>query len=314
MGKVLISGATGFIGRHLVKRLLDEGWSVVALTRNRAKAINLFGRKVEVLEVDMRREFQLPEGDLLINLAGAIKARNYREFWEHNVLSVENLVKAVEGKVNYIIHASSQAAAGPSFDCKPVKEDQAKPVSFYGRSKLEGERRILSFSGDKLVLRLSAVYGPYDRGFLPAFKIIKRRVIPLVGGDSKFSIIYVEDLVEIMIRLMEKRATGIVNVATSAVTYREFSEKSCKILTGKKPAFVKVPLFMAKVMASFSLIYTLFTGEVSMVNPDKVKEIYYPCWILSTDKLKDLLGEIPNTPLQDALELTLRWYKDQGWL
>lgn len=314
MGKVIISGATGFIGRHLVERFLTQGQDVTILTRNPARAFDLFGEKVEVLKVDMRQRFQLPEGELLINLAGAIKARNYREFWEHNVLSAENLVKAAEGKIRYLIHASSQAAAGPSFDCKPVKEDQARPVSSYGRSKLEGERRISSFSGDKLILRIPAVYGPYDKGFLPAFKIIKKRVIPLVGGDSEFSIIYVSDLVEIILRLIDKKATGIVNVATSTVTYREFSERSCQILTGKKPIFVKVPLFMAKVMASFSLIYTLFTGEVSMVNPDKVREIYYPCWILSTEKLRSLLGEIPRTPFQEALNSTIQWYKKQGWL
>ncbi len=315
MRKFIITGATGFIGRHLVEELIQQGKEVVVVSRSRQKASRLFSDRVDVVEADLRHGVKLPSADVIVNLAGALTARSYRQFWEYNVLAVERLVEAARDKVDYLVHISSQAAAGPSKNCQPVDEAQEEPVSLYGRSKLEGERRAALFPGRKLILRLSAVYGPYDMGFLQAFRIIKKRVVPLVGGDSTFSIIYVRDLVRGMLKLIEKQAEGTVNISSPVpVTYRKFSGEACRILTGKKPIFLPLPLFLASAAAYVSWLPGLITGRISMINPDKIKEISYPCWILSVEKFLRLTGGVDFTPLEKGLEETLNWYKIKGLL
>jgi 2-alkyl-3-oxoalkanoate reductase len=212
--KVLVTGASGFLGGHVAEALSSRGDRVRALVRKTSNRkhletlanIELFEGSVEQVE----RVREAVDGvDAIVHCAGIVKARGLDEFFAVNVGGTSNLVEAARqrGKsLKRFVHVSSLEACGPSADGGPVPPDQENPVTAYGRSKLAAEKVVLSARGDMpvVVLRPAAIYGPRDVEILDAFKSVKRGLFPVInGGRSKTIWIYASDCAQACVRAID---------------------------------------------------------------------------------------------------------------
>ena len=205
--KALVTGATGFIGSHLVEALLDKNVEVRCLVRPNSNRRWLEDREVEYCVGDCRDYDSLPAAvsgvDCVFHLAGVVRARKYQDYFLSNSTGTRNLLQACLQKnpgLDRFVLVSSQAAAGPSPDGQPLKEsDAARPISAYGWSKLMAEKEVLEKKNDLpvVVVRPSPVYGPRDRDFHSLFKMIKLGLRPVIGREERYiHLTYVQDVVE----------------------------------------------------------------------------------------------------------------------
>jgi nucleoside-diphosphate-sugar epimerase len=215
---------------------------------------------------------------------------------------------------------SSTAAAGPSLDGNPVKEDdELHPVSAYGESKLLGEREALKFKEDfpLVIIRVGAVYGPRDEDFLPYFKSVKKGILlSQASQESWYHLCYIKDLINSFDLCIQKDLTSgeIINIANPHhITWDEFGKIVGEVL-GKKPITIRCPLFLLKMTALVLEGAAVITNKPSNFNRDKLKAIMQTSWFTDITKAKHLLSFSPRFSLKEGLQETLKWYIDQGWL
>ncbi|MCX5730703.1 MAG: NAD-dependent epimerase/dehydratase family protein, partial [Deltaproteobacteria bacterium] len=212
----LITGATGFIGTTLAGRLLGRGDEVRALVRDPAKADELRTMGAQVVRGDVSRPETLvdavPDVDAVVHLAGLVKAVTQEQLVSVNSEGTRSLaeVAARSGRPKFVL-VSSLAAAGPSVPGRPRTEtDRPAPVSAYGQSKLAAEQAVRSFATalNASIVRPPIVYGPRDKEFLPSlFQMARTGLVLKSGtGDKRYSIIHVNDLVELVIAVAERGA------------------------------------------------------------------------------------------------------------
>ena len=200
--KALVTGATGFIGSHLVEALVQRGAQVRCLVRNKRHLGWVKDFPVEFVVGNCQEKNSLKQAvkdvDQVFHLAGVTTAVKEKTYFEVNALGTENLVQAcIENntRLQKFIYLSSQAAAGPCRSGGKKKEsDPCEPVSPYGKSKLLGEELALSHSHELplLILRPCSVYGPRDKGFYALFKCLSKRIKPCLSDhDQHISLCYV---------------------------------------------------------------------------------------------------------------------------
>ncbi|HEX8911309.1 MAG TPA: NAD-dependent epimerase/dehydratase family protein, partial [Humisphaera sp.] len=231
MKTVFVTGTTGFVGSHTAQLFLELGWRVKALVRRPDKP-GLLPAGAEVVGGDLlepaayRRAL---EGcDAVLHVAGLVKARRLAEYMAVNAAGAEAVARAAGEAcpAAMFVLVSSQAAAGPARDGSPVREtDPPRPVSWYGASKLEGERLVeRAAKGPWCVVRPSVVYGPGDPGVLELFRTVQGGFAPIVaGGRTRVQLIAVADLAKVLVAACERPGlSGRRGFAAGpAVTMRE---------------------------------------------------------------------------------------------
>ena len=203
---LFLTGGTGFIGSHVAREFVSHGWRVRALVRRPSRA-GFLPSAVDVVPGDLRepsvyREY-LKGCAAVLHCAGATRGRSLEEYRRVNVEGTSAIAKtaAVACPEAMFVHVSSQAAAGPSRDGVPVQEtDAPEPVSWYGRSKLEGEQAVARHHpGPWCIVRPSIVYGAGDPGLLQMFSVVARGVAPIpAGGRQRVQLLAAEDLAPIL--------------------------------------------------------------------------------------------------------------------
>ena len=179
--RIAVSGASGFIGRHLVAHLAARGDQVVPVRRPFEPST--------LLET-------LHGADAVVHLAGVVSALREQDYFVANVDGTRAVAAAARTAGIPLIHISSLAAAGPASPRAPRSEDEANaPINAYGRSKLGGEREVAALDGLRwTILRPGVVYGPGDRALLPVFRLAARGFLPLVGrADAAYTFIHIAD-------------------------------------------------------------------------------------------------------------------------
>jgi len=210
--RVLLTGGSGFLGSFVAERLATEGHVVRALVRPRSerKVLDRLPR-VELAPGAIEDRASLGAAvdgvDAVVHVAGIVKARRPAEFFEVNTQGTRNLLEAAMRRpVPRFVYVSSLAAVGPSADGTPVPDDvEPRPVTHYGRSKLEAERAVLA-AKDRLhvtVVRPPLIYGPRDRETLAFFTSVRNGVLPMTGdGTNTLSVVYVEDCAAAVVRVL----------------------------------------------------------------------------------------------------------------
>jgi dihydroflavonol-4-reductase len=323
--KVLVTGGTGFLGSHLVDRLLrDRETEVYALVRNPGKARWIpDSPNLHILVGNLFDVPRLPPGlSTVFHLAGLTKTFKPSAYYTVNQAGTASLFRALGAlaEAPRVIHASSLAAGGPSVDGRPRREaDPPSPVSPYGLSKLEAEREASKHGGrfPLVILRLGAVYGPRDEDFLAYFRWVQRGLLPLFGRTPRpLSLCYVQDAVTALLVAAEAaRAPGeTFNVASPVpATWREIGETAARLL-GRKAIPVRIPLWAIFAVCACAEGISRLSRRATPLNFSKYQDARPESWVADVDKARQLLGFEARTPLSEGLSETLDWYVRNAWL
>jgi len=320
--KALVTGASGFIGSHLAEALLKRGYEVRCLVRNTSALKWLDGLEFILCRGDCTDPGSLREAakgvDYVFHLAGLTKARREEDFYHVNAKGTQHMAEAVlreNPSLKKFVFLSSQAAAGPSIKGKPVKEtDAPNPVSHYGKSKREGEEAVFRYA-DKfpvVIIRPSAVYGPRDRDLFLLFKLLRSGFYPY-WGESRYSLIYVDDLISGIIKAAESDCSGgkIYFLSDERPYTNNELISLISSIYGKKPLKLPVP---RPLMSAVAVAGSLFKGFPSIINRDKMRELSYRDWICDSSKAREELGFISKITLKEGIKWTADWYRIHRWL
>ena len=326
--KALVTGASGFIGSHLVDRLLQENYEVTALIRKTSRLRWLENKPIRLTMGDLREPESLVEAvtdqDFIFHLAGVILARNTQEFAETNHHGTENLMEAIMAhnpRVKKTIHVSSLAAGGPTTSDYPLtEEDGSRPISAYGKTKYAGEQTVLSYK-DRLnvsVIRPPVVYGPRDKGVLKFFQLIEKHIRVNLGFRNRYaSIIHVSDLVEaILLAATRETMSGAlyyVGDGGKPRTWIDFQNEIAGVLETWSVK-IRVPLALMFLTASLLHGFYLITGKATWINLDKYRELSQEAWLCDGSKIQRELGYTPNVTAPEGIRQTAAWYREMGWL
>lgn len=323
---ILITGANGFVGARLCRKFLENGFHVIAGVRQTADLSELEGLDVEYRYGDVTHPETLPEMvagvDYVIHNAGVVKAKKAEAFFKVNQQGTTNLFEAIVSSnpnLKKAIYISSQAAAGPSLDGKPVTEaDPPHPITTYGQSKLKGEEAALSFV-DKinlLSIRPPGIYGPGDKEIFSFFQTVRNKIKPYIGNiNRKLQLVHVDDLCEGIYRALigDTKSGEVYFIAEDrAYTMKELIDILQKAIGVKGfPLYIPGPLF--KAIGLISGILFKLIGATPMLTLEKTGELL-ASWEISTAKAKKDFGFESSISFDRGAEQTYKWYCEKGWL
>jgi nucleoside-diphosphate-sugar epimerase len=326
-GRVLVSGANGFVGSHLVEALLAQGYRVRCLVRQTSDLTFIRRLAVEWVYGDVARgeglEAACADVAAVCHLAGATKARDRETYFRVNAEGTHHLLAACEQatpRVRRFVYTSSLAAAGPALDGRPIDESHPpQPLTYYGQSKLQGERFCHEYAGrlPVVILRPAAVYGPRERDIYFYFQTVNRGVKLLLGrGERRASFVFVLDLVASILRALEDdRAVGQTYFIAEGRDYdwREMSELVAAAL-GKRAVRLVVPEGLLPVIAAVAGLQARITGQPALLNEQKLIELRQRYWVCSAEKARCELGFEAQYDLPTGVQLAAQWYRESGWL
>jgi nucleoside-diphosphate-sugar epimerase len=324
--KVLLTGANGFVGSHVLDRLRAKGVPTAVLLRPSSDKSLILPHLASV-EVRMGT---IIDRDILhralagithvIHCAGLTKARRRAEFFEVNEGGTRNLVEAVNAQPNppKLVHISSLAAIGPAGAAQPAREnDTPHPVSDYGRSKLAAESAVREHCrAEFTVIRPPAVYGPRDSAFLSLFKAIKSHVLPLTSASQALSLVFVADLAGAIIACLDHPATRQKAYFASApeiTTGRAMAEEIAAQM-GCWTVPCPMPTVLLWPACFFGEVWSALTRKARMVNLQKFAELRAPGWVCDASLLQREVGYECKTRLKEGIAQALTWYREKGWL
>lgn len=320
--EVFVTGGTGFVGSHVVERLIERGHKPICLVRDSSNTEHLERLGVEQHLGELTRTSSLADpverADAVIHIAGLTKAPSAELLFRVNGEATGDLVSVAAekfGSLNRFVYVSSMAAHGPSTD---GQNSEPEPVSRYGKSKLMGEEYVLEWA-DMLpvtVFRPPVVYGPRDTDVLPFFQAAAKGIAPVYGdGNKRVSLIYVEDLADAVVESIEtEHESGAIMPLHdgNCRTHRELLSDIADAV-GKSPTEVSVPPLVFKGAAHISEWWGDLTGQNVMLTPDKLEEIRR-CWVCRNHAADNHLGWSPNWDLSEGAARTAEWYRDQKML
>jgi len=329
---ILVTGATGFIGSHLAEELIQRGERVRCLV----KRDNFEKDGVPLLK---RIGAQITYGDLLDKgsikdaLAGVDKVYHMaaiarpmpipdEEYFRVNVMGTKNLLEACkDAQVKRIVHASSISAVGPAPNRNPMDEKTAcNPITVYGRSKLSAENVAIEcfeiYRTPVIIIRYDMVFGPRDLVTLNFFKAVNTGLFPVLGaGMSRIEFTYVKNLIPGIISAMEKGRPGEIYHLNNGETYRirEVYEAIAKAEM-KKLIYFPVPVAFFYLLGRIADKIEKLARIKLPFNSITVRGITSDLWVINTDKAKRELAFRPDIPLQQGIDETVAWYKENGYL
>ena len=323
--KALITGATGFIGSHLVEKLLKRGDEVSCLVRKTSNLKWLEGLDIKLINGDCSDKTSLSNCvagyDYVFHLAGLTKTRCKEDFYSVNTKGTENIIKTVvenNPEIKRFVYLSTLSAFGPQLNSNlPRENSKPRPVSDYGKSKLQGEDVVSGYM-DKVpvsILRPAAVYGPRDKEFFLLFKFMKRGVMPY-WGDGHTSLIYVDDLVDAIILTAEKdNAIGKTYFISDGMVYsnNEVINTIASALNVKVYK-IRVPKSLLSTIGFFGEGISKIIGKSTMINRDKVKELMFTEWVCDITNAKNDLCFKPKVGIKEGIKWTADWYRIHRWL
>lgn len=343
MARILVTGATGFIGLHLVEALVRRGDAVRCLVRPTSHVQPLKELAAELVTTELddvaTLETAARDIDVVFHLAGVTRAFTAEEFFRVNADYTCNLAAAcaAQGSPPRFVLVSSVAAAGPAPRGQiRVEGDPPAPISTYGRSKLAGEEAAIAYAGQLplTIVRPGIVFGPRDPDFLKILRSIRLLRAHLSPGfhPPALSFIYVSDLVELLLAAAERgnrvaldqrgqhRQDGqpgqgyYFAVAAEHPTYAELGAIVRPMLHRPYAPVIPVAAPLARGVAAASEWVARWRGTPDELNRDKIREALATNWACCGDAARRDLGFSPTTPLAQRLQQTIDWYAAHGWL
>lgn len=333
--RILITGASGFIGSFLVEKALGLGFETWAAVRKSSSRKWLQDARIRFFDLDLSSDerlraaleaFRAEHGafDYVIHAAGATQCRHPEDFFRINADGTERLARLLvetQCLTGRFVFLSSLSLFGPAreADGLPILEsDTPVPDTAYGRSKLEAERRLAAVSGlDYVMLRPTGVYGPREKDYFLMAKSIRQHVDFSVGfRPQTITFIYVRDLVEAAFLALERGESGRAYFLTDGGEYssRAFSDLLQSEMGVRRVLHIKAPLWVLRAACFVSGNVAKLLGRTSTLNMDKYHILRQRNWRCDIQPARRELGYDPQFPLARGVEESVRWYKDNGWL
>jgi UDP-glucose 4-epimerase len=325
--KVLITGASGFIGYHLIEEALKNNLEVFAAVRKSSKTDHLNSFDIQYTYPDfnevasLKRDILEKQYDYIIHAAGITAARSEQEYNDVNAGYTRNLALAVQEsgiQLKKFVLISSLAAVGPLNTLEGIITEGTppRPITAYGRSKLLGEVNLKAFPElNYTILRPTGVYGPRDRGILIFFKQVSKGIEPYIGRvEQQFSFIYVADLAKAAIKALYAGNHKTYNLSDGNFYDRYQLGNLTKAILNQKTLKFHLPVNFVKFIAYLSQKYCYLSNRPAILNIEKLSELIAVNWYCSIGEAKADLGFSPGYNLQSGLIETLNWYRLNKWI
>lgn len=323
----VVTGASGFVGSHLVDYLLTKGDEVHCIIRESSNLRWLEGKDVTIHDSGLFNKDKLKSilknVDYLYHVAGVVKGKKEEDYFNGNVETTRNLLDAVvevTPNIKRVLVVSSLTASGPSKLGNPVTENSpTNPITTYGRSKVAQEELVKTYM-DKLpitIVRPPAIYGNRDTEIYLVFKTYKQGLMTLVGFNHKeVSLIYVKDLVHgIYLAATNEKAKGEIYFISSKEFYNwPQIGKVIHNAMGKKAITLRLPHFLVYIVATFAQFFATFSSKPATFNLEKARDFVQEAWTCDTTKAQNDLGFKEKFSLKEGMKATIDWYKKEGWL
>lgn len=323
--RILITGANGFVGYHLLKAAVVEGFEVFAGVRegsdiSHLKNLDVQFSYLQYSSVDsIKSDFENKKYDFIIHAAGVTKASDYETYKRINADYSWNIAKAAETiSPQKLVLISTLAVLGPAkYDEKNglLEDRDPKPVTQYGKSKLLAEDYIKKNSDlNWLIIRPTAVYGPREKDLLLIIKTINKGLEVYLGNNRQIlSFIHVQDLADLAMNACKSDQVKECYHISDGHQYnaQKLSEIVSKELK-KKTFKITIPISIVRLLAN--VMEWSSRGKPSILNKDKVSELIAENWHCSIEKAQKKLGFRPQFNLETGMKNTIEWYKNNKWI
>jgi nucleoside-diphosphate-sugar epimerase len=320
---VLVTGASGFIGSHVVDALLKSHCTVHCLVRRTSDLRWLDRTKVQIHYGNLEGDFSLKEclqkTDYVFHCAGLTIAKTRQEFFRVNATACKSLYEQCVqyGKqLKRIVHISSLASVGPAQPDQPVDENTpTRPLTYYGKSKLAGEEIALQFSSSLplVILRPPVVYGPRESNFFAFIDAIAKGWNLKIGSENRvLSLIYITDLVQAMLRAAVCPSSGNdVYFITDGNCYpwEDVVETAAKIMQ-VRPRSIRIPDGFLIFVGLFLEFISIYQKKAPLLDSQRIIDIRQSTWTASSKKFFEHFEFQPQYDLRKGLEETLNWHKN----
>lgn len=301
-GSILLTGATGFIGRRIQDRLIDQGWRLRVLARSSSVRVGNLNPAAEHVDGSLADEHALARGvagsSAVINCAGTVRGLKLEDFQPANVDGVRALCTAVSrlSAPPAVLHLSSLAAELPD-------------LSHYARSKRDGEKALERFQDlNWTIIRPPAVYGPGEREMRAALGWARRGIVPVPGGDRKqrLSMLHVDDLVEAVLAWLKMpvahrhRTYSIHDGKADGYDWDEFAEAVSGNAQGRR-VFIPLPTGLLDGVAWVNEQVARVSGRAIMLSRGKVRELTNSAWVADNAAFSQASGWQPQIPLAQGV-------------
>lgn len=329
--KILVTGASGFIGSFIVEEALRRGYDVWAAVRGSSSRQFLTDSRINFIELDLSSEAILKEQlsnhvfDFVVHAAGVTKSLHKEDYFRINTEGTKNIVRALlstKMPLKRFVYISSLSIMGAIREEQPYTEilesDEARPNTAYGHSKLAAEQWLDTQKDlPYVILRPTGVYGPRERDYYMMFKSIRSHTDFAVGFKRQdITFVYVTDVVQAVFLAMDKGITGRRYFLSDGEVYQSstFSDLIRKELGNPWWIRITAPLWVLRIVTSCGELAGHLTGKVTALNNDKYHIMRQRNWRCDIDPARRELGYIPQIKLEEGVKRSIQWYKENRWL